>query len=159
MLNEQGILQLADDLVLHAEHYDQSTFGVVTDCKTVCCMAGLCHVRAVGMMQFEVEATRLLALNFYDNCLTSGSDQLGLINSTDLTDLSDRGMIFGYVNFWPCDLQVLYRYSPVRAALMALERLQPDGSIGSERVRRLPQLELLDGPPVEVQKQAEEVTA
>ncbi len=131
-----GIRLLADDLVANKKKYDQNTFGDVEDCGTVACLAGLCHMREIGVRKFN----KLARYGEVDSfaCITSGERQLGITNAKT---------IFNTISAWPSDLKdEYYENGPlgrVVVALKALQRLKPDGSIDRMRAAvhtRLPQL-------------------
>lgn len=150
-LNKAGIRLLADDLVKHAKRYDQNVFGRVDECGTVACLAGFCKIREVGTRRFNALAkgwNRRIESGFH-YCVPAGLKQLGL---------ADFPAIFGCIPLWPQDLEDLYRsgrpFSAPIAALYALQRLLPDGSIDKNRKAvhtHLPQLKVM----LEKQKRAE----
>lgn len=124
-LNKKGIRLLADDLVARQKMYDQSTEGGIEACGTVCCMAGLCYVRKVGLRAFSrMVKNGVIGMNVHrysEKLLGLPVPEYGFSN------------IFGYVCAWPADLRKEYESDGPRwrviAALKALQRLLPDGSI------------------------------
>jgi hypothetical protein len=150
-LNKAGIRLLADDLVKHAKRYDQNVFGRVDECGTVACLAGFCAIREVGTRRFTalVEGWNRQDEDGFYYCVPAGLKQLGL---------TGYPAIFGDIPLWPQDLEDLYwsgrPFSAPIAALYALQRLLPDGSIDKNPKAvhtRLTQLKVM----LEKQKRAE----
>lgn len=145
-LKKKGILQLADDLVAHKKMYDQEQFGKADACGTFACMAGMCLWRKIGPRKFNALAKQWhYASNGAEECKEAGYAQLGL--GKPLYIFVD---IFSDINYWPDDLADEYRSNGpqwrVIAALKALQRLLPDGSIDLDPTAvhtRIPQLKEL----------------
>jgi hypothetical protein len=138
-LNKAGIRQLADDLVANKKRYNQQTFGDKEDCGTVCCLAGFCSIRSVGLRKFnkwiDDESDPVI------DPRGDGAKQLGIPRNADL---------FDYVDSWPSDLGEEYRENGPRGrvivALKALQRMREDGSIDPDPKKvhtKLPQLKEL----------------
>lgn len=139
-LNRKGIMLLADDLVAHQKRYMQETWGKKTDCGTVCCLAGFCYLRKIGLRKFESE----LRFDLDDGAVRdAGCGQLGL-------RMINFPQLFCPVDQWPSDLSDEYQSNGPRwrviAALKALQRLRLNGTIdpNPEKIHtRLPQLAYL----------------
>jgi hypothetical protein len=139
-LNTRGIRQLADQLVANKKLYEQGTFGVKTDCGTVCCLAGFCYLRKIGSRKFNALVTKEELEG--DDCVKAGKKQLGIKASSPV--------IFQGLGTWPADLEREYRQNGPRGrvivALKALQRLRGNGNIDSNKEAvhtRLPQLKAL----------------
>lgn len=141
-LNKKGIRLLAADLFKHKKLYDQNTEGTAYECGTVGCLAGFCLARKLGRREYvwqvkhgfvSIEAHR------------SGQAALGLPKLN-----TGRLQIFDFLYAWPQDLQDIYNSNGPRcrviAALSALQRLLPDGTIDPNPKAvhtRLPELKKL----------------
>jgi hypothetical protein len=152
-LNKKGIHQLADALVAEQKRYDQDTFGerkyIGATCSSVCCLAGMSFALQIGNRSFtaKVKAAENERYDgdFNAECEEAGRKQLGL--KTPEEEFSD---IFRSIYDWPNDLSKDYHANGpkwrVIAALKALQRLRPDGSIdpNPDAIHtRLPQLKKL----------------
>jgi hypothetical protein len=157
-LNKKGILQLAEDLISHRKRYDQNNWVSYRDkesgypkseCGTVCCMAGFCYMRKVGVRKFNSLVKKEETRNY--EIVSSGISQLGIKYSgpdwTDRLGGPDWPIIFGGDDAWPSDLSDGYDSSEDQdryiVALKALQRLLPDGSIDPDPKAvhtRIPQL-------------------
>jgi hypothetical protein len=139
-LNKAGIRLLADDLVAHKKMYDQDTYGdYENECGTFCCLAGFCYRREIGARKFAQWAKD--KGKDTDLAEDAGRKQLGLKDDID---------IFNPFECWPSDLVEEYESNGptwrVIAALKALQRLRPDGSIDPNPKKihtRIPQLKAL----------------
>lgn len=118
-LNQAGKDQLKADLRANAKRYTQNRFGVITkDCGTECCMAGMCLMRKIGAVAFEVEVRKgPMAESFINACLAAGAEQLGITMLDDdeyeeITREDEDGTtlapIFAQVKYWPEDLRADY---------------------------------------------------
>ena len=126
-LNKRGICELATMLVNSREMYNQNTFGSKHPCGTVCCMAGLCYVKQVGIEAFNTLLSEKNG-NISDECLEAGIKLLGIESDSDFP------LLFGMPGVWSGDLRDEYYQAEtgrdrVIVALKALQRLQEDGSI------------------------------
>lgn len=132
-LNKKGIRLLADDLVANQKRYNQGTFGSKDECGTVCCLAGFCYAREIGYRKFSSLARKWSdPADGFDLCVPAGYAQLGIPSGRD-PRTKTLPSIFSGLWRWPDDLQDEYRSNGPRwrviAALKALQRLLPDGSI------------------------------
>ena len=123
VVNREGILKLAADLVDNWQRYDQDTFGEDRECGTVCCMAGFCLINEVGTKRFN-QINRDEPFNLPVMARRAGARQLGI---------PFGALLFYDTIYWPSDLRREYRERKgkcrIVAALKALERLRGDGSI------------------------------
>lgn len=128
MLNRQGILQLADDLIADSSKYDQNYWGSHFEdqsaCGTVACLAGFCMSRAIGVTKFNELAKVAFGVDG-SAARGFGGAQLGIPRNAG---------IFHQADLWPSDLYREYQMnseakSRVVVALKALQRLRDDGSI------------------------------
>jgi hypothetical protein len=130
-INKAGVELLKADLRANAAAYKQFTFGRKTECGTEQCMAGFCHLRKVGQVEFsaEVRVDESEKNGYLEYaCLESGMWQLGIEQPDSCPQ------IFNSHACWPLDLNKAYIRaktddSLVEVACAALDRLQDDGSI------------------------------
>jgi hypothetical protein len=142
-LNQEGIAQLKFDLRANAERYNQDTFGMDTDCGTVCCMAGLCLRRQVGDEEFkrDVQDASVVHHERYrlgQACVAAAAKQLGVALLHEWEYGVGLPPIFANVVLWPSDLGYAYVQALARGdqqamaevACMALDRMDEHGLIG-----------------------------
>jgi hypothetical protein len=140
-LNKEGIAQLKFDLRANAEHYNQTTFGMDTDCGTVCCMAGLCLRRQVGEETFKSwlqdASVHHERYRFGQTCVAAAAKQLGVALLHEWEYAVAVPTIFANVVYWPSDLGDMYvqahdrgdQQAMAEVACMALDRMDEHGLI------------------------------
>jgi hypothetical protein len=138
-LSKAGILWLASELVAHQKKYYQNRFikyykkGADEEfCGTVCCLSGFCYLDEIGARKFNKLAKD--AIDIQTPAVAAGIKRLGLDFDIGPSGWSCPVIFMGLAD-WPKDLQEEYYSNGPRwrviAALKALQRLLPDGSIDS----------------------------
>lgn len=125
MINVEGRQQLIDALHKWHAHYDQGTFGRISqlsictdnnECGTVMCMAGIALILKIGWDEYLLKMERktrcslddYTSIEFNRECLQAGKELLGLPNHS-IAYREEVPEIFDEPQSWPANLWNSYR--------------------------------------------------